>query len=431
MSLSIALTPGYVFKDGDILTPALLRLIAQPTVLLNGSIGTIAITDGSVTTVKLADGALAATTQGRGKMADGFLTLSKIASGIFTADTSGRAPFASGWLNQALMDDTTRLDAAGYAAGTTAAGAMTATLSPAPASYFAGMTVKILVDATNTGAVTLNLNGLGAVFILKNVNRALSPGDLVANDIVTLIHDGTQFQLQRRNGAAVVASGRNIVATNSGSSTNVNVTADELVLKNTDGAPVLLTTVNVTGVLSASGMNGLDTGSRATGTWYYFYVIYNGTTVAALFSASRTAPTLPAGYTAFALVGAAYNSSGNALVNFHQADRQVFLDPQAALNGAGATSYTSLTLAAMVPPNAKSCFGQAGINNNTGGALAVAGNSTGLGAMAVILSTSSNNMDTFTGVGTFDIPLPTAQTLYYKTDASSSKYRITITGFRI
>lgn len=71
-------------------------------------------------------------------------------------------------------------------------------------------------------------------------------------------------------------------------------------------APFLATAVNVSPVITAAGANGLDTGAVAASTWYYVYLIYDPTTltVAGLFSLSPTSPTLPAGYTYAARVGA-------------------------------------------------------------------------------------------------------------------------------
>lgn len=43
---------------------------------------------------------------------------------------------------------------------------------------------------------------------------------------------------------------------------------------------------------TTTGANGLDTGALAVSTWYYFYLIYNGTTVSGLLSTSSSAPTM-------------------------------------------------------------------------------------------------------------------------------------------
>ena len=405
-TLSVSLVPGYLWKDDDVLTPALMRLIAQPAINLIGTLGTAVITDASVTTAKLADAALSADTLGRGKMADGFLTLTKIATGIFTADSDGRAPFAAGWLTQTLMDDTTRLGAQEYAAGTTTAGAMAATLATVPASYFAGMTVKILVDTTNTGATTLNLNSLGAKNILKNVNQALAAGDLVAGDIVTLIYDGTQFQLQRRNAAAIVASSRNLtVKQNAGTPTaKVDLAADEILLKDTNGLSLVAATVGLTVDLTGSGLLGLDTASRAIGTWYYLWAISNGTTTSAIFSLSTTAPTMPSGYTFKALVGMVHTKGSGvqqgAINSFMQTDRKHYCAPVVTTAAANVA-----TLTGAVPPIAKSCWGSSG---------------TGLWAD----SYSGGNIAEVNG-SNFDLPLITASTLYCTTGQTVTVYGFT------
>jgi hypothetical protein len=82
--------------------------------------------------------------------------------------------------------------AVGSVAGT--ANAITGSLAPAPSSYTTGLTVSIKPTATNTGATTINLNGLGA----KNVfarGAACVGGELRINVPVTLFYDGTQFQV--------------------------------------------------------------------------------------------------------------------------------------------------------------------------------------------------------------------------------------------
>lgn len=60
-----------------------------------------------------------------------------------------------------------------------------------------------------------------------------------------------------------------------------------------------VTGADLTVALTASGVNGLDTGAEANSTWYYLWLIKNPTNglVRGLLSASATSPTMPAGYT--------------------------------------------------------------------------------------------------------------------------------------
>lgn len=78
------------------------------------------------------------------------------------------------------------------------ANALTAALPYAPLAYTAGLRIKIKATATNTGAATIDVNGLGAKNIFKVAAGAI--GNLVAGDIINgviyeLNYDGTQFQL--------------------------------------------------------------------------------------------------------------------------------------------------------------------------------------------------------------------------------------------
>lgn len=70
--------------------------------------------------------------------------------------------------------------------------AMTATLLPAVSAYYDGLSVKLKIAITTTGAATVNLNGLGA----KNVYypdgvTALLPGSLIQNNIYEFIYDSS------------------------------------------------------------------------------------------------------------------------------------------------------------------------------------------------------------------------------------------------
>ncbi|MFZ2905321.1 MAG: right-handed parallel beta-helix repeat-containing protein [Cyclobacteriaceae bacterium] len=71
----------------------------------------------------------------------------------------------------------------------------TATLSPAITAYANGQRVYLKFTNANTGAATINLNGLGAKTIKKSGGTDLAAGDIQANQILCLIYDGTNFQV--------------------------------------------------------------------------------------------------------------------------------------------------------------------------------------------------------------------------------------------
>jgi hypothetical protein len=87
-----------------------------------------------------------------------------------------------------------------YAADAQASDTYVITLSPVPGSYTNGMMVHFKANTANTGACTINVNGLGAKSIKKNYNVDPATNDILANQIVSLIYDGTNFQMLSPSG---------------------------------------------------------------------------------------------------------------------------------------------------------------------------------------------------------------------------------------
>lgn len=71
---------------------------------------------------------------------------------------------------------------------------ITLTPSPAATAYADGLAFRFLAGATNTGAVTINVSGLGAKS-LRIGGRTLTAGALVSGRVVKVVYDGTYFQL--------------------------------------------------------------------------------------------------------------------------------------------------------------------------------------------------------------------------------------------
>lgn len=92
-----------------------------------------------------------------------------------------------------------------YAADSGSANAITVTLAPAPVAYTVGLVVEVLMNATNTGATTINVNGLGTRAVQFN-GAALVAGQLSAGRIYSMIYDGTNFQLQTSAAPVITAS---------------------------------------------------------------------------------------------------------------------------------------------------------------------------------------------------------------------------------
>ena len=83
-----------------------------------------------------------------------------------------------------------------YIASTGTANTYSITLSPAPTSYFEGMAVSVKINVANTGASTINVNGLGAKSI-KDINGdALTSNALKVDIPYTLRYTGTYFYVE-------------------------------------------------------------------------------------------------------------------------------------------------------------------------------------------------------------------------------------------
>ena len=82
-----------------------------------------------------------------------------------------------------------------YAADAQANDTYVITLSPALAAYVAGVAIYFKANTANTGAATLNVNGLGAITIVKAVSTTLANNDILAGMMCHVVYDGTNFVL--------------------------------------------------------------------------------------------------------------------------------------------------------------------------------------------------------------------------------------------
>ena len=137
-------------------------------------------------------------------------TLAEIAAGLSNAlcrdgqsTITQDIPFGGFKLTN-LGDPSTRLDAVNVKSVVNSTGvyvstvggtgdAITITPSPAMSAYAAGMRYTFVAAASNTGAATINVSGLGAKDLKKQFNVALSAADIVTGQLVDIMYDGTRF----------------------------------------------------------------------------------------------------------------------------------------------------------------------------------------------------------------------------------------------
>ncbi|MCU1758697.1 hypothetical protein NTD84_03050 [Pseudomonas sp. 14P_8.1_Bac3] len=215
-----------------------------------------------------------------------------------------------------------------------------ANFTPAITSLTDKMRVCIKVANANTAASTFTPapGVIAAAPIVGAAHAALQGGEMVATGDAWLqwnssVGAGSWVLTDATGGGAQVATAtksqhavplgqaqtlvaagptlqglfKNLVLSTTGLSAVVTVSADELVVENSSNQYQTLRGISIAPSFANAGANGLDVGagsSQTVLTWYYVWVIWNGTTTAGLLSLSSTAPTLPSGYTHKARVGA-------------------------------------------------------------------------------------------------------------------------------
>jgi hypothetical protein len=143
-------------------------------------------------------------------------------------DAGGRTPFQI-WVNGGALYKFVLKNSAGVTIGTydnipsiddptafnnlitvTGTNTLIGTSTPANTAYVNGMTLSFVVINTNTGAVTIDVDGLGAKEITFSGSTPLIAGQMTAGALVTIEYDGTRFQLMNSSGAlAITASSIN------------------------------------------------------------------------------------------------------------------------------------------------------------------------------------------------------------------------------
>lgn len=111
--------------------------------------------------------------------------------------------------------------------------------------------------------------------------------------------------------------------------------------------------------ITASGVNGLDTGSESSSTWYYVWIIKNITTgaVRGLLSTSYSSPTMPSGYTVKRWIGSVRNDSSGDFLKVYMTGngnvREYTYDDYTVTtvlnNGTAFSTWTDVDCSAFVP----------------------------------------------------------------------------------
>lgn len=99
----------------------------------------------------------------------------------------------------------------GYATATGSANVYIATLTPALSAYAEGVSLRLKINVTNTGASMVNVNGLGEKSIKKANGADVNIGQLKVGSIYTLSYNGSAFILQGEGGDLSDADKTNLI----------------------------------------------------------------------------------------------------------------------------------------------------------------------------------------------------------------------------
>ena len=334
-------------------------------------------------------------------------------------------------------------------------------------------------------------------YIGSNWNRWLSFTNTTANtNIVTNAtpHDADLFaQLDSANAsnkvvtwqnlkngitnASVVADARNLKIV-SDSYTNGSpvdatlfLTADEVLLKSTNGATYLYTNVNVTlncfdwssgpgAQLPTAPWGGADTNSSSstflTSQWYYVWLISDGTNNGAILSTNWRVPIFPNTNVTFsAMVGAEFADANGFFRPSVQLDRQAWIygtnvwtgiigagySRMIMTNSDGTTTNQSTNFNQLVPVIARTVTGNAGLNDNAtdggiylsgGNALLGVGDTNCPGQVRIIGAHTTTVFDGFTMSSQFSIPVQRTSSnvvIWWKSSKNTITNAVNITGY--
>lgn len=317
-----------------------------------------------------------------------------------------------------------------------ASNAYTASLSPVATGQAlpTGYRIHFMPSTANTGAATLDVGSTDGALDIKKIDRSSTPAlaALVADDlrpsIPTLLEfDGTQWvvlsffvppnaEIPEVDPPVYIGyvKGLSIETYNGG---RIDIAFDEALLVNSDGEGVIVTSITNDKIWPAnSGVTGIDTGSEASSTWYYMYLIHNtsnGYTYGIL-STSASSPTLPSGYTHYLYFGAIYNDgSSNLEYTTYAGNIAIRQRETEDLSGGTSTSYSAVTL--HVPPHIRLAHIEFNAAGNDYNDIYLSYN----GTHDFLHMDSSNGSENYSGF----VPLTSSRQIYYKTQGGSTYLR--------
>ena len=313
-----------------------------------------------------------------------------------------------------------------------------------PTVYTTGFQARFKAGSTNTASATINIETIG-VKTLKKLNASGSKSNLVSGDIIQnryykCTYDGTDFILFEDvlNSANNIRD-RNLRIKNNVTNPNnqVDLTADFITVYNSSQQSLVVSVGSALVCdLAVSGIGGLDTGSEASDTWYYLYVVYNPATddTKLIFSLSTTSPTLPSGYSYFRRVTDNYNNSSSHINPYFQVNNVKTVEVNDNRIAVNITSEINTTPTTLLSPIAIKARWTADIRNDTAvlnvGGVFIKNTSTSSAREAVSFSRVGSAANSRIR-GNGECVLHTPQNIYIGVSGTDSRITVTVPSITI
>jgi microcystin-dependent protein len=268
-------------------------------------------------------------------------------------------------------------------------------------------------------------NNLAVMWCIKAWNAPINQGSI---DIAALAADIKSWRL---NGSEVGAT-RNLRVSLPSAASVATLTADQLIVEQPGIGQYKLSSVNLSIDLTTIGAGGMDVGVAPALGSVGIYVIYNPVlriakllgvnASSALIPEVYSGAYMPAGYTASALVSVWQTDTNRLMVTGVQHQRLISIPRAQVLSNGASLTWTPVSLASIVPKNAKSVGGYvhyiSSAESAGGGYLGLASDAVGTGLKTVGIG----GMLGLGVLGSFsDLVMTTPQTIHYILDSILSR----------
>ena len=302
----------------------------------------------------------------------------------------------------------------------------------------------VIRNVVYSGAVPITYNATSMI-LLGGVSRTNAAGD---SSTFLSLGSGNWREIKNQKATGLPTSETGLAGTFingsmsvTSASASATFNATELFVSSSLGGPSFRIGNFSSGInLATTGVGGMDTGTAPINGFVALYAILNSSTgqrgLLAKNATSAVAPTIynganmPAGYNCSGLVSVWPTDGAGLLKIGVQNDRRIDTARTIVLSSASAGAFTLLSIASVVPINAKEVRGHAQASSTVASVVEIdlAASATGIGYTVI-----SSGSSAITAVGSYSLPIITSQTMYYAATASSgtSNGFIAVSGYSI